>query len=243
MTGLAKDEYSKKELIQKSLLNTIAAVDRACKIFQSPVPRILIVSKQQPIEAILDIYMLNYRHFGENYVKELVLKSSRLPEDIMWHFIGHLQRNKVRLLLTVKNLYIIESLDSIELAYLIQKICEEMKRCVNVYIQIKTSTETTKTGINIEESEKLVKYVLDNCPRLNFLGFMTIADNDKSKCSECFSKLVDLRARTLDWMTEQAHSTAKCELSMGMSDDFEIAIIHKTNEIRIGSAIFGLRSK
>jgi uncharacterized pyridoxal phosphate-containing UPF0001 family protein len=136
------------------------------------------VSKTKPIAAVEDVYGAGHRHFGENYVQELVEKAPRLPSDIRWHFIGQLQSNKAKVLVSsVPNLWAVESVDSIKLAGLLNKAAEAAGRSepLRVFVQVNTSAEAQKGGVAPgEETVALARYVVQSCPSLRLVGLMTI---------------------------------------------------------------------
>jgi pyridoxal phosphate enzyme (YggS family) len=136
------------------------------------------VSKTKPIAAVEDVYGAGHRHFGENYVQELVEKAPRLPSDIRWHFIGQLQSNKAKVLVSsVPNLWAVESVDSSKLAGLLNKAAEAAGRSepLRVFVQVNTSAETQKGGVAPgDETMALARYVVESCPALRLVGLMTI---------------------------------------------------------------------
>ena len=134
---------------------------------------LIAVSKTKPIEMIQEAYDIGQRHFGENYVEEIEKKAPLLPDDIKWHFIGHLQSNKINKVM-VKNLYCIQTIDSEKLAKKINTNCETKDRELSVMVQVKTSDEDTKNGVSVEEAIGVADFVMSQCGRLKFLGFMTI---------------------------------------------------------------------
>lgn len=149
------------------------------------------VSKTKPSEDIQILYDAGHRHFGENYMQELTEKAEVLPKDIIWHFIGHLQSNKAsKIIQEVPNLGIIETVDSLKLARKLNTALEAIPKELDIYIQIDTSNEDTKSGISPEELPELLQAIKTSCNRLRVRGVMTIgAPNDSS----CFDKLVACR--------------------------------------------------
>lgn len=238
--------------------------------------RMVAVSKTKPAASIMDIYNEGHRHFGENYVQELVSKSAdpllqigvgkgdgsgecfitgassnKLDESpIRWHFIGQLQSNKCKLLVSsVPALYMVESVDSIKLATLLDKAVASVnesgviKRIFSgpllVLVQINTSGEPQKGGCEIgtNESIDLSRHILQSCPRLKLAGFMTIGRLGEVD-GKCFERLVSERKKVSEALLLQED---ELELSMGMSSDFELAIEHGATSVRVGSSIFGAR--
>ncbi|XP_074290829.1 uncharacterized protein LOC141617535 isoform X1 [Silene latifolia] len=202
--------------------------------------RVVAVSKTKPISLIRQLYDAGHRSFGENYVQEFLDKAPQLPEDIEWHFIGHLQTNKVKsLLATVPQLAMVEGVDSAKLAsHLDRAVSAIGRKPLKVLVQVNTSGETTKSGVEPPACLELVKHVKMGCPNLEFCGLMTIGMPDYTSTPENFKTLSSCRATVC-----KALGIAEdgCELSMGMSGDFEKAIEMGSTNVRIGSTIFGPR--
>ena len=195
------------------------------------------VSKTKPPEAIRTLYDIGHKHFGENYVQELLSKVAILPSDICWHFIGHLQSQKAKQLIEgVPNLYLLESLDSQKLANKLNKVLQSQERePLRVYIQVNTSLEDTKSGITFDNAVDLAIHVRDHCPYLILAGLMTIgAPNDSS----CFDTLVECRQKVGEALSVDPSTL---DLSMGMSGDYQDAIHRGATSVRVGSVIFGNR--
>ena len=198
--------------------------------------QLLAVSKLQPVEKILEAYNAGHKDFAENYVDELVEKASLLPLDIKWHMIGHIQSNKCKKLLSIQNLESIHSVDSLSLATKINKILEN-KGPKNIFLQVNTSGENSKSGINPADVVEFANFIKEKCNNLRLAGFMTIGEagnsNDFVVLKEARKRFTDsIGANELDF-----------GLSMGMSGDFEEAIIQGSTCIRVGSSIFGERPK
>ena len=190
--------------------------------------QLICVSKFHPIEAILEAYNAGERDFGESRVQELCAKQPQLPADIRWHFIGHLQTNKVRQI--VPFVYLIHSVDSVHLLETINNEAAKINRVVNVLLEVHTANETTKSGFLPEELQALD---LNQYANLNICGLMTMATNtdDEAEIHRCFRLLSSL-----------ADSDKRFAIrSMGMSDDYLLAIQDGSNMIRIGTDIFGAR--
>lgn len=200
--------------------------------------QLVAVSKTKSESEILELYQSGHRHFGENYVQELVGKASNLPADICWHFIGHLQSQKVKQLLeNVPNLYVLETVDSLKLAKKLENSLNSLSISqLRIYIQVNTSQEDTKSGVLPSELENLLTSILQTCPRLTIRGLMTIGSPGDSSC---FDTLVDCRHIA---STVLGVDMSEITLSMGMSDDFEIAIEKGSSSVRVGSLIFGHRN-
>lgn len=202
--------------------------------------KIVAVSKTKPVDVLRQVYDAGHRCFGENYVQEIVDKAPQLPEDIEWHFIGNLQSNKVKALITgVPNLAMVETVDDEKIAnHLDRAVGNIGRKPLKVLVQVNTSGETSKFGVEPSGCVDLAKHVSVNCPNLEFCGLMTIGMLDYTSTPENFMTLINCRSevcKTLGIKEEE------CELSMGMSADFEQAIEMGSTIVRIGSTIFGAR--
>lgn len=188
------------------------------------------VSKTKSNEDIMKAYNLGIRDFGENYVQELIGKMDSLPSDIRWHMIGHLQTNKVKDIIK-RNIYLIESVDSIKLATVINKEAIKNNKTVNILIEVNIVNDPNKTGCKLEELDNLINYVkeLSNVKLLGLMAIGPITDNNE---------LIRKYFHDMKLLKEKY----KLELlSMGMSHDYKIAIDEGTSIIRIGTKIFGER--
>ncbi len=199
---------------------------------------LLAVSKQQSAASIRALYDLGHRDFGESRVQELLKKRNELPSDIRWHFIGHLQSNKARQIAS----YIdwIHSIDSIELAQELSHRAEQHGRTINVLVEVNISGETQKNGVSPKEALHLVESIMNKCPNLIPRGLMGMASEEDSveRTRPQFRSLRELRDSIRERHPELTSFT---ELSMGMSNDFEIAIEEGATIVRIGSVLFGPR--
>lgn len=194
------------------------------------------VSKTRTCEEIKEAYDYGIRDFGENKVQELLFKYDELPKEIKWHFIGHLQRNKVKYL--VGKTYLIHSLDNISLLEEIEKQYAKENLIAEVLIEINIGRETSKTGILIENLEELLGKV-ETCSNVNVLGIMAIIPpGDESSCRGYFKTMYNLYNKLKD---RELHNVHMKYLSMGMTSDFEYAISEKSNLVRLGEGIFGKR--
>jgi pyridoxal phosphate enzyme (YggS family) len=195
------------------------------------------VSKTKPVLDILELYDLGQRDFGENYVQETVSKAGQLPKDIRWHYIGHLQTNKVKLIAPFVQL--IHGVDSLKLLEEINKQGEKFGRVIDCLLQVHIAQEETKFGLNEEELDALIKQYVDQpMPNARVCGLMGMASfiDDMSKVREEFQNL----KRFFDRLT--TNDSRLTTLSMGMSNDYTIAIEEGSNMVRIGSLLFGERS-
>ena len=193
---------------------------------------LVLVSKTRSNEEILEAYNLGIRDFGENYVQELVKKMDALPEDIRWHMIGHLQTNKVKDIVR-RNIYLIESVDSIKLAKEINKEAIKNNKIINILIEVKISQDPDKTGCKKEDLEDIIKYV-KHLSNINLQGLMTIGPNTEDN---------EIIRKSFKEMKQLQNKYKLPLLSMGMSNDYKIAIEEGTNIVRIGTKVFGKRSK
>lgn len=194
------------------------------------------VSKTHPVEMIQQIYDQGQKVFGENKVQELVEKQLLLPNDIQWHLIGHLQTNKVKYIAPF--VYTIQSVDSERLLEEIDKQAEKNNRKIKVLLQVKIAEEETKFGLEIHEAKEIFQDHLNGkFPNIEIKGLMGMATftEDKNQVKKEFSLLKQI----FDKMSLQRKLET---LSMGMSDDYPIAIECGANSVRIGSAIFGHRN-
>lgn len=198
---------------------------------------LICVSKTRQIHEIEEVYKLGAREFGENKVQEFNEKYESLPKDIRWHFIGHLQTNKVKYL--VGKVHLIHSLDSIHLLREIEKRYAAKDEVANLLIQVNIGEEVAKTGIAIEEMEDLIK-ACEVCGNIRIKGLMaTIPVGNEESCRKYFSKMKVI----FDDLKALEHKNVSMEfLSLGMSKDFKIALENGANMIRIGEGIFGKRN-
>ena len=198
--------------------------------------QLVVVSKTQSSDRIKIIYDLGQKVFGENKVQELVEKWSQLPKDIQWHLIGHLQTNKVKYIAEFVDT--IQSVDSRKILIEIDKQANKHQRIIKVLLQVKIAEEDTKYGLEIHETKEIFsEYLNGEFPNIEISGLMGMATftEEKSQISKEFSVLKHL--------FDQLSLNRKLQtLSMGMSDDYTIAINCGANSVRLGSAIFGHRS-
>jgi hypothetical protein len=190
------------------------------------------VSKRSTSEEILSVYNLNHKDFGENRVQDLIVKHNKLPKDINWHMIGHLQRNKVKDI--IEFIHLIHSVDSLRLLDQINKESSKKNLKTNILIQVKVSQDVGKYGFLTDELDNVFKnYLSDKYRNINILGLMgmaTFTDNISQIESE-FSLLSTL-------YNKYSKMTNLKYLSMGMSGDYLLALKYNSNMIRLGSAIF-----
>ena len=196
---------------------------------------LIAVSKTRSIEQITEAYNEGQKKFGENRVHEIVEKYNNLPKDIEWHMIGHLQKNKVKHI--SKFISLIHSLDRLSLAKEIDKNAKKENRSIDCLIQIKISNDESKYGLNPEQLDSFYTD-LKEFENINTIGLMAMATftKDQNLIADEFKKMEKLfkEMKTID-------SNFKI-LSIGMSDDYQLAINNGSNMIRVGSKIFGQRN-
>lgn len=204
--------------------------------------QLIAVSKFKPKEDIVTLYNEGHRDFGENYVQELVEKAESLSKDIRWHFIGHLQTNKVKLLLPYVSM--IHSIDSFKLLKEVNKHAQILGKIIPVCIQVYVGNEDTKYGLDEKELIELLEYYqaqkndLSNIKVQGLMGMASLT-SDESVVESEFKKMNDLF-----WIVKNQYFLGEkefCQLSMGMSMDYQLAIQHGSTMVRIGSTIFGQR--
>lgn len=199
------------------------------------------VSKTKPVEAIKELYDLGHRDFGENYVQELADKHQQLPQDIRWHFIGHLQTNKVKYI--APYVHLIHGIDSFKLLKEVDKQARKINRNMDVLLQVHIAQEETKFGFNESELSELLNPNLSELQKLENVrvkGFMGMASftDDHEKVRKEFQYLKSL----FDKYAKLQTSNFKLQiLSMGMSGDYTTAVEEGSTLVRIGSLIFGER--
>lgn len=204
---------------------------------------LLAVSKYKPAADIKILYDYGVRHFGENYVQEMITKSEILPQDIKWHFIGGLQSNKCKDLAKIANLYSVETVDSLKKAKKLEEARGKWNPdapVITCNVQINTSGEEQKSGLFAEEEVySIVEYLIKEAKHVSLNGLMTVGSWDVSHSgneeNQDFARLVEWKKK-LD-----AKYGLDLKLSMGMTADFRQAIKQGTSEVRIGTAIFGSR--
>lgn len=196
------------------------------------------VSKTKPAEDILELYKLGHRDFGENYVQELVGKYEQLPKDIRWHYIGHLQSNKVKYMAPF--IYLIHGVDSLSLLNEINKQALKNNRTIDCLLQVHIAKEETKFGLDSHELDAIVTEDLSQLKNIRICGLMGMAS---------FSNNMDLVRAEFKYLKSLFDKYAQLEtpntklktLSMGMSSDYKIALEEGSNMVRIGSLLFGER--
>ena len=203
--------------------------------------QLVAVSKFHPVEDLQEAYDAGQRLFGENRAQELVAKAPQLPDDIRWHFLGHLQKNKVRAIMPYVS--VIESVDSVQLLKLIEKEAARIDRTVDVLLQLHVAQEETKSGFSIDEVLEAGEAgeLTENLPHVHVCGVMAMATltDDMEQVAREF----DLVRRTYLTLKDGCFDESPYfnELSMGMSDDWQVAVKYGATLVRIGTSIFGAR--
>ncbi len=203
--------------------------------------KLIVVSKTQSVETIFKAIEAGHNIFGENKVQELTLKAKELPPFVEWHMIGHLQTNKVKTL--IPRVSLIHSLDSLKLAKEINKEAQKLNRHIPCLLQIHIATEETKYGLSFQEAEELIEnqdfLSLQHLKIVGLMGMATFTEN----LFQIRKEFASLR-KFFDKLKQSAFSNNPDfkELSMGMSNDYSIAIDEGSTMIRIGSLIFGERN-
>ena len=202
--------------------------------------RLVAVSKFNPAESIIEAYRVGQRIFGESQAQELVPKSQQLPPDIEWHFIGHLQTNKVKYIIPIVSL--IHGVDSLKLMQEINKQALKNKRVINCLLHIRIAQEDTKHGLSFDEAEDLVQRYFSNefsaIKLCGIMGMATDTDNQQQVEKE-FKQLAGYFS-----ILKQRYFTDDplfSEISMGMTHDFWVAVEEGANSVRLGTALFGER--
>jgi len=232
---------SRQEELTQAYNNVLQEVT---KTSSRPV-RLVAVTKLKPSSDIMALYNIGVRHFGENYVQELITKSQELPKDIQWHFIGGLQTGKCKdLAKSIDNLYAVEAVDSLKKCKKLDSVRHSLEGAqIQIYLQVNTSGEEQKSGYSVSDLsdiEETVGYLTSlECKTLKLQGLMTIGSFSESTAdveeNQDFAKLVELKNK-LD-----EKFSLDLELSMGMSNDYIQAIKQGSTNVRVGSLILGAR--
>lgn len=199
--------------------------------------QLIAVSKTKPVSMLEEAYNAGVRDFGENKVQELIDKYDKLPSDIRWHMIGHLQRNKVKYI--IDKVFLIHSVDSFRLAEEISKEALKKGLCADILLEVNVSGEESKFGIEPDELTELV-YDISRLPRIRIKGLMTVppytenAEDNRKYFKELKKLSVDINKKSIDNVFMDI-------LSMGMTGDYEVACEEGASYVRVGTGIFGER--
>ena len=226
-------------MIKEQLEEVRERVNAAClRAGRDPKSVTLIaVSKTKPAQAVQEAYEAGARDFGENKVQEILQKQPVLPQDIRWHMIGHLQRNKVHQV--IGKAVLIHAVDSLRLAEQIEQEAAKQNLDVDVLLEINVAKEESKYGFFLEDAEEAIRRI-SALPHVHIKGLMTIApfvenpEENRGIFQKLYQFSVDINDKNIDNVTMGV-------LSMGMSGDFEVAIEEGATMVRIGTSIFGAR--
>lgn len=237
------EHYRERNLLRSLFLSYLMNIDKYKEI-RSSLPQnvqLIAVSKTKPESDIQALYALGQRHFGENKAQELKKKHEDLPKDICWHFIGHLQTNKIKYI--IPYVHLIHSIDSYKLLEEVNRQAEKHQRKVACLLQFHIATEETKFGFSWGECEEMLQqydlHSLKNVEVVGVMGMASLTDN-VAQIHQEFATLHDyfIRLKTRYFQTQDSFK----ELSMGMTDDYPIAVEEGSTMVRVGSAIFGARN-
>lgn len=227
-------------MLKENLYDVQKRVDAACKRAgrDSSEVTLIAVSKTKPVSMIEEIMAVGIVDFGENKPQELKEKYDVLPKNLKWHMIGHLQRNKVKYI--IDKACMIHSVDSLRLAETIQQEAEKLDLVMPVLIEVNIAREESKFGVYEEAAEELVRQVA-KLPNLRVEGLMTIAPFvEKAERNRVYFE--NLRKLYVDIKSKNIDNVNMCNLSMGMTGDYEIAIEEGATLVRVGTGIFGERN-
>ena len=223
-------------LLQENLADINKRLKGAALTAHTPLESITLVAVSKSVSkaAIEQAWNLGVRHFGENRLQEAVAKIPALPSEIYWHFVGHLQTNKVRQV--IDHFQLIQSLDRMKLAYVLQKEGEKRGRVINALLQVNIGNEKSKSGFHPADVNRALEEIA-GLSNLKVRGLMTIAPyfQDPEEVRPYFRAMKDLYLNTRIPNVQMEY------LSMGMTHDFEIAVEEGANMIRLGTALFGER--
>lgn len=226
-------------MVKENLIRVQDRINAACKrCGRDPKEVTLIaVSKTKPVEMIVEAVDAGKKEFGENKAQEMKEKQEILPNDLQWHFIGHLQTNKVKYV--VGRAALIHSVDSLHLAEAIERESAKKEVVSEVLVEVNAAQETSKFGVTIEETEELIRNIA-KLSHIHVCGLMTIApyvenpEDNRSIFHQLNKLSVDIAAKNIDNVDMNV-------LSMGMTGDYEIAVEEGATHVRVGTGIFGER--
>ena len=227
-------------MIKENLKEVEEKIQKAClRSGRDPKEVTLIaVSKTKPVSMIEEVYTEGIRDFGENKPQELKEKYDLMPKDINWHMIGHLQRNKIKYV--VDRACMIHSIDSIRLAQAVEEEAAKREKVIPVLLEINIAREESKFGFLEEEVHDALE-IISKLPHLRIEGLMTIAPFVEN-AEENRVHFKNLRKLSVDIKQKNIDNVNMCNLSMGMTGDYEIAIEEGATFVRVGTGIFGERN-
>ena len=227
-------------MLKENLAEVQSRVEQACKRAGRDVTEVTLiaVSKTKPVTDLQEIYNAGVRDFGENKVQEMCDKMEKMPKDINWHMIGHLQRNKVKYI--VGNVALIHSVDSYRLAEEINIQAKKKGIVVPILVEVNIADETTKFGVSKEDAMELVRQIA-SLEALSIKGLMTIAPyvEDPEENRPVFRQLKKL---SVDIDAKNINNVNMSVLSMGMTGDYQVAVQEGATMVRVGTGIFGERN-
>ncbi len=227
-------------MIADKLTSVHKNIEEACKkAGRSPAEVTLVaVSKTKPVETLQEAYDAGCRVFGENKVQEIMDKYDHLPSDIKWHMIGHLQRNKVKYI--IDKVSMIHSVDSLRLAQTIEHEAEKKEICMPILIEVNVAEEESKFGLKINEVLPLIEEI-STYSHIKVMGLMTIAPfvSDPEENRTVFQQLKKL---SVDIAAKNINNINMSVLSMGMTNDYQVAVEEGSTMVRVGTGIFGERN-
>ena len=227
-------------MITENLEQVRKNIDEACRMAgRDPKEVTLIaVSKTKPVSMLKEAYDAGARCFGENKVQEIMDKHPQLPEDIQWHMIGHLQRNKVKYI--VDKVSMIHSVDSLRLAQTIEQEAAKHNVCVPVLLEVNVAQEESKFGLKMDEVLPLIETIAD-FPHIKVQGLMTIAPYvENAEDNRDFFR--QLKKLSVDIEAKNINNVSMSVLSMGMTGDYQVAVQEGATMVRGGTGIFGERN-
>lgn len=215
-------------------------IDNACKASSRNKEEVTLiaVTKTVDVDAVNEAIEAGITDVGENKPQELARKFEVIGDKVKWHLIGSLQTNKVKYI--IDKVYMIHSIDRLSLCDEIQKRAEKIDRIINCLVQVNISKEESKHGIHEDEAIEFIKNISKNYPNIRIQGLMTMAPNteDEELISSVFKKLKELSIKIKN---ENINNVSMEKLSMGMSNDFELAVQEGATYVRVGTSIFGQR--
>lgn len=222
----------KLAFVQKNIENSCQKAKRSTEEVT-----LIAVSKTKPVEMLQEAYDAGARVFGENKVQEIMDKYDKLPSDIKWHMIGHLQRNKVKYI--IDKVAMIHSVDSLRLAQTIENEAAKKDLCMPILIEVNVAEEESKFGLTVEEVIPFLEEI-SAYPHIQVQGLMTIAPfvEDPEENRDVFRKLKKL---SVDIAAKNINNITMSVLSMGMTNDYQVAVEEGSTMVRVGTGIFGER--
>ena len=227
-------------MIKENIKNVQSKIEQACKNAGRDLDtaHLIAVSKTKPVSMLQEAYDAGIRDFGENKVQEILEKYDKLPGDIRWHMIGHLQRNKVKYI--IDKVCLIHSVDSLRLAEEISKEAVKHNLTMPVLIELNIGEEDSKFGLSLEDCEDMI-HKISSLPNIEIKGLMTVAPfvENGEENRQYFTAMKQL---SVDIMTKNIDNVCMDILSMGMTGDYETAIEEGATHVRVGTGIFGERN-